>query len=168
MGSSVSLTRRLQKYYDLNYLAKTKRLTEKALLKYGFSNFRVEILEYCDVNNAIEREQYYMDLLLPEYNIAKFAGSNLGFRHRPGTFLKWKTLVLSEEDRKKKALSTINATAAIKIAVSIENINTNDILYYSSLANAGKALGVSRATVSQALLGNRLIKNTFLVRKINK
>ena len=50
----------------------------KALLKYGFSNFKLEILEYCDLDNVIEREQYYINLLKPEYNILDTAGSSLG------------------------------------------------------------------------------------------
>jgi len=31
-------------------------------------------LEYCDKNNIIEREQYYIDLIKPEYNIQNKAG----------------------------------------------------------------------------------------------
>jgi hypothetical protein len=33
-------------------------VTFKALLKYGYSRFKLEILEYCDPSNVIEREQY--------------------------------------------------------------------------------------------------------------
>jgi hypothetical protein len=35
-------------------------------------------LEYCDLENIIDREQYYIDLLKPEYNVLKDAGSSLG------------------------------------------------------------------------------------------
>jgi len=42
----------------------------RALLKYGYSNFSLEILEYCEPSKCIEREQYYIDLLKPEYNIS--------------------------------------------------------------------------------------------------
>jgi group I intron endonuclease len=41
----------------------------RALIKYGYSNFQLDILEYCEPTNCIEREQYYIDLLKPEYNI---------------------------------------------------------------------------------------------------
>ena len=50
-------------------------LINKALVKYGYSNFSLEILEYCDPALAISREQYYIDLLKPIYNLAKVAGS---------------------------------------------------------------------------------------------
>ena len=53
----------------------------RALLKYGYSNFSLDIIEYCEPNVKISREQYYIDLLKYEYNILKKAGSNLGFKH---------------------------------------------------------------------------------------
>jgi group I intron endonuclease len=53
----------------------------KALLKYGYSKFRLEIIEYCEPKDAIKREQYYIDFLEPEYNILKIAGSTLDYRH---------------------------------------------------------------------------------------
>lgn len=52
-----------------------------ALLKYGYSNFSLTILEYCKPNKCLEREQYYIDLLQPEYNILRRAGSSLGYKH---------------------------------------------------------------------------------------
>lgn len=52
-----------------------------ALLKYGYSNFSLFILEYCEPNNCLIREQYYLDTLLPEYNILQKAGSSLGYKH---------------------------------------------------------------------------------------
>lgn len=35
----------------------------KALLKYGYSKFKLDILEYCDPKELAIREQYYMDHL---------------------------------------------------------------------------------------------------------
>lgn len=54
-------------------------------MKYGYSNFILEILEYCDKFDLLNREQYYMNLLKPEYNVLLTAGSNLGFKHSEGT-----------------------------------------------------------------------------------
>jgi hypothetical protein len=42
-------------------------------------------LEFCDKKETLIREQYYIDLLKPEYNILKKAGSPLGFRHSEET-----------------------------------------------------------------------------------
>jgi len=83
IGSSVSLSRRLALYYNLNLLTKFRQnsLIHKAILKYGYSRFKLDILEYCDRKDVIMREQYYMDTFKPEYNILKFAGSAIGFVH---------------------------------------------------------------------------------------
>ena len=56
-------------------------LINKALIKYSYSNFSLEILEYRESNLVVTREQYYIDLLKPEYNILKVAGSPLGYKH---------------------------------------------------------------------------------------
>jgi len=62
----------------------------KALVKYGYSEFSLVIIEYCDPENCVEREQYYIDTVEPEYNILKFAGSNKGFKHSEETLAKLK------------------------------------------------------------------------------
>lgn len=45
----------------------------KALLVYDYVNFTLEILEHCESSVLLEREQYYIDLLKPNYNILKIA-----------------------------------------------------------------------------------------------
>jgi group I intron endonuclease len=65
-------------------LAKVKSRTSiiySALLKHGYDNFTLDIVEYCEVDILIEREQYYFDLLKPEYNILKAANSRIGSKH---------------------------------------------------------------------------------------
>lgn len=42
-----------------------------ALLKHGHSNFKLEILEYCEPSKCLIREKHYWDLFNPEYNLAK-------------------------------------------------------------------------------------------------
>jgi group I intron endonuclease len=66
---------RLKNYFNIyfleNEIKKNKSMIYKAFLKYGYSKFSLEILEYCDSDKRLEREQYYMNLLNPEYNISK-------------------------------------------------------------------------------------------------
>lgn len=90
VGSSVNLSRRLAQYYNINILTKYRDNSRihKGILKYGYSNFKLDILEYCDRKDTINREQYYMDTFKPEYNILKFAGSNIGFVHSSETIEK--------------------------------------------------------------------------------
>nr|YP_009663678.1 hypothetical protein [Dactylella tenuis]QCW06817.1 hypothetical protein [Dactylella tenuis] len=85
IGSSINLGKRLRDYFNISYLEmetkKNKSLIYQSLLKYGYSNFSIDILEYCDKKDIINREQYYFDLLKPEYNILKTARSCLGYKH---------------------------------------------------------------------------------------
>lgn len=85
IGSSVDFTTRLYKYYSLKHLIENKTPIHNAFVKYGYSNFSLEILEYCDAKNTISREQFYIDKLKPEYNILERAGSYLGFKHSEKT-----------------------------------------------------------------------------------
>lgn len=79
-----------------------------ALLKYGYSAFRLEILEKCDPNQTIDREQYYLDLLKPEYNILSVASSSLGMLHSEETKFKISNTLkgrsLSDETKEKMSL----------------------------------------------------------------
>lgn len=43
----------------------------KALGKYGFNNFAFSIIEYCPVEELSKREQYYIDMIKPQYNIRR-------------------------------------------------------------------------------------------------
>jgi len=43
--------------------------------KYGLSAFVFSILEICSKDKLIEREQFWLDLIKPEFNVAKFASS---------------------------------------------------------------------------------------------
>ena len=51
---------------------------QRAFDKYGEEAFIFEILECVETEGLIEREQYHLDTLNPEYNILPTAGSPLG------------------------------------------------------------------------------------------
>lgn len=63
-------------------------MISKALIKYGYASFRLEILEYCNKEECLSREQYYMDLFKPEYNILLKAGSMEGYKYSYARILK--------------------------------------------------------------------------------
>lgn len=146
-------------------MAKSNRPIDRALLKYGFSNFSLEIIEFCDTEELLKREQYYLDSLKPQYNIVEIAGSTLGYKHTPESLQKMRDFVLSDEVRERKMLATANATASRRIPIIVEDIETNEEWEYISIAEAGKALGISRAAVSQAILNNRQIKKKYSVKR---
>jgi hypothetical protein len=102
VGSSVDLSKRFRNYFSVFFLEReTKKgnsAINQALLKYGYSNFSLGILEYCSVpEKVIEREQFYLNLLNPTDNIFKVAGSTSesegGRKHSPDTIAKMKARI---------------------------------------------------------------------------
>jgi len=69
----------------------------KALLKHGYAEFKLEILEYCSADILLKREQHYFDKCKPEYNMLKIAGSPLGYRHSEAAK---KLIGMASKDRK--------------------------------------------------------------------
>lgn len=100
IGSSVNLGYRLKQYYSISFLNRKKSISSisRALVKYGHSKFKLEILEYCepDRTTILKREQHYLDLLKPEYNILKIAGSPLGYKHTEQSLAKIRNRKLSK------------------------------------------------------------------------
>ena len=71
----MDLPKRLKFYYSNSSMEAIIKMSKShicsALLKDGRSNFSVEILEYCEPDKCLEREDYYLKLEKPEYNIAQ-------------------------------------------------------------------------------------------------
>jgi len=92
IGSAKNLKRRLLKYFNVALISEDLSMAiYRALLKYGYSKFSLTILEYCDLDVLLEREQHYIDSLKPEYNICPTAGSTLGKLHTEESKLKIST-----------------------------------------------------------------------------
>ena len=80
----------LRNYFSLSYINSRKELIiSRALIKYGYTNFSLTILEYCKESDLDVKEQYYFDTLNPQYNIQKIAGGSS------------RGLILSEETKAK-------------------------------------------------------------------
>nr|QCW06883.1 hypothetical protein [Drechslerella brochopaga] len=121
IGSALNLSRRFTNYYSRSFLIKETKNSNsviyKALLKHGYSGFQLEILEYCNLDILIEREQYYINLIKPEYNILKTAGSSVGFKHSKASIeliraaaLNRKPKIISEETKYKISESLLGRT----------------------------------------------------------
>jgi group I intron endonuclease len=54
-----------------------------ACKKYGIDQLKFEVVLYCDKADLLMYEQRAIDLLKPEYNIFKVAGSPSGYKHTP-------------------------------------------------------------------------------------
>ena len=67
VGQSIDLSKRFMKYFNLSYINSRKELIiSRALIKYGYANFSVTILEYCKKTDLDIKEQFYFDTLNPQ------------------------------------------------------------------------------------------------------
>ena len=184
VGSAISLTGRFSIYYSLNSLkrklSKGSSAIYSAILKYGHSNFSLDILEYCEPNILIFREQYYIDRLNPKYNILKVAGSRLGSKHSEVTknqmsinnkinhpfFGKRHSI----ESRKKigetlKSIVKVNNKPKVVsietrlklslrvqgVCVKVFNPSNNLVMKFPSITSVAKYFNISNKTVSRYL-----------------
>ena len=138
VGSFSNLQRRFSAYYSVAYLTKYNTITiHRALLKYGYSAFSLHILEYCSKEDLITREQYYIDLYKPDYNILRLAGSSLGFKQ-------------SEEWKVNNILGQPNCMEVI-----VTDLHTNISTSYDSIGLAARALGINDTVISRYFSRNQ-------------
>lgn len=79
IGSSINIIKRKRKHkFHLDKGDHSNQHLQRAWIKYGgVNNFRFDIIIECSEGELVEREQYYIDLLNPEYNICRTAYSTL-------------------------------------------------------------------------------------------
>lgn len=153
VGSSVSLSRRFSQYYSFNYIKNSlgngSSLIYCTLLKYGYSNFSLDIIEYCESGLLKKREQYYLYLLKPKYNILKIADSRLGSKQ--------------SEASKQLISNTLKNRLKKLLPIKIMNIKTNTIKYFANNLEAAKYLGVSVRTLSRYKNKRTIFLNKYLI-----
>ena len=82
VGSSINLSERERIHIrQLNKQAHSNAHLQSAWNKYGEDTLTFEVLEYWEPEFLISMEQWWMNMLRLEYNIAQVAGSPLGYTH---------------------------------------------------------------------------------------
>jgi excinuclease UvrABC nuclease subunit len=159
VGSSINLSKRFASYFSIKYLAykNGRSYIRSALLLYGYSSFSLKILEYCKAEECIVKEQYYLDLLKPDYNILLKAGSTLGRKLTPETREK-----LSKARKIKN--NTIKATAAITKPVSVTDILTSKTIVYPSMVSAQATLKAGNGSFHYCLKHNTLYRKRYVIK----
>lgn len=133
------------------------------MLKYGYSNFNLEILEYCEPSEVVSREQHYLDLLQPEYNILKNAGSTLGYKHTEETLVKFRArkpspehlailrenvkFLNSEEQRVKARERILEINLKKGVSVKVLDQENNTTVTYDSIRKAAVAMGCQKNAI---------------------
>lgn len=103
---------------------------QNAWNKYGEDNFDFNVIEICDKDSLLNREQYYMDIVKPEYNIRTEARS-----HR---------IEFTEEIRAKMRAARVKRVTRPETRIKL-----------SILAKGRKFSDEHRAKLSIAQIGNK-------------
>lgn len=175
VGSATNLNRRISKYFSAkllkNILLVNNSIIYSSLLKYNYSNFSFNILKYCELNLLLIKEQYYLDLLKPKYNICKIAGSRLNVKHSNETILKFKNRKFSNDSifrmrsAKTRIINHLLITGHITIVINKKN---NNIKQYFSIRSAAKDLNAAHGSLIYCRNNNLLFRNTYLIIKLMK
>ena len=177
------LNERFRRYFNHSYLSSSKRgasLISKALLKYGYEGFRLEILEYCPSSIVLDREQFYIDKLNPEYNILKIAGSNLGYKHSEASLklmsdasksrneseevLKFKREIMLERKLSEDHLERMAKNNPFRVPIILSNIETGENKEFTSLIQAALFLDVHMTTVKRYLVNSKPYKGYMITK----
>jgi group I intron endonuclease len=167
VGSATDLKRRLQQYFYAKYLLRNPSMHIcNSLFKNGYSVFSLEILEYCSVEILLEREKYYIDLLLPEYNVSKEPTSPmLGRIHSEETRANMSAAALGRtfDDTSLAKMSTAkfgnthsnskNHPNSIKLEVT--DLEKNISTIFNSIGEAARALNIAQSVISGYLIRNQ-------------
>lgn len=86
VGSAVNISQRWYTHKtELRGNRHSNQRLQNSWNKHGESEFRFSVIEECKPELLIEHEQYWIDELNPYYNIARIAGSQLGYKHTDET-----------------------------------------------------------------------------------
>jgi len=157
IGQSIDLAKRFIKYFSISYLKNRKSLViSRALIKYGYSNFSLEILEYCDIADLTQREQYYLDKLTPRYNTLKTAASSRGYKHNQETKSQISESLKGIYIKEKSALYGRTHTEETKAIMSYKKFDVKNPLF-GKLHNEQ-----SKSIMRQKALGRKHSEETLL------
>jgi group I intron endonuclease len=109
----------------------------------------------------LDKEQFYLDLLITEYNILKYAYSLFGFKHSQNTIDKLKAKIISPEHKKILSLihkgKTVNSETRNKLAIATASYKKNNPLTPEALDNI-KSKTTAREGVSVSVLNTQTNK----------
>ena len=175
VGSSIDLNRRLKEYLNPLYinrnLKKGNSAIMNALLKYGNIKFGIRFLEIIDLDPKLSKseiksiiltkEQYYINLIKPEYNINFTAGSNFGRFFSEEVKIKMSLAKLGKPGNKKGAILSTKSRILFReksgMAKSIIMLNENnkELAKFKSIQIASEITGISRNRISRCARGIR-------------
>jgi group I intron endonuclease len=126
VGSAINFkNRKYGHFYKLKKNTHSNNKLQHHYNKYGAFDLLFSIIEFCPKEKLIEREQFYIDTLKPEFNLSPTAGSTLG-------------VIPSEESKLQKS----------KKMKGVANVGEKNGMYGKVSMNKGKTGIFSEETLS--------------------
>lgn len=141
--------------------------------KYGIDNFQVELIEILDEKTSeeiLQREEFYIQTLNPEYNICKFPTQggkpNLGKKLSED----WKKHIKEKSSQYKHSEETLkivtenNKKGAVKL--KFINLETNEELNFNSWKDASNYFGITPEGLQKAEKRSGIYKKIWKIEKL--
>jgi len=152
IGSAVNLNkRRINHLSDLRNKRHPNKMMQRMFNKHGEMNFIFDVIEnVSSEHNLINREQFYIDTLMPTINILKIANSSLGSKHTEKT-----RLLMSEKAKKRLTHNTQNLISA-PLKKRIISIKNGEETVFNSISDFEKSLEMNgtNGSLRRKLLNN--------------
>jgi hypothetical protein len=122
----------------------------RALLKHGHSNFSLTILEYCEAEQCLEREDFYLSCFPHEYNILPKAGSSLGYKHSEESKQKISDAMVGNTNSNSNSKNQPNSQQ-----IEVTDIKNDTTTSYVSMGEAARALNLPNFNI----IRNYILRN---------
>lgn len=157
IGSSIDIYNRFHEHLHLlKRNSSHNNHLQNAWNKYGEDAFDISVLEFCNPEIRFSREQYYIKMIQPEYNLTESVIANYGHSCSEETKLK-----ISETLKKRYKLGELHAYKQdhAQRSCKIYDIHTYECFgHYSSIADACRALNYRKGSFE-----SRIIRNKYCV-----
>jgi hypothetical protein len=162
IGSSVNILRRFNEHKSrLNRKIHKNIHLQRAFNKHGINCFVYEVLCYCTEEHLLGIEQYYLNVLNPEYNICKIAYSTLGTK-QPNKFSGAALEKMSKAREGKARISVDGAHIMVKVNYTIKEEQNPD-RSFSTIKEITKALNIPHSTVINGIKRKNKVYNKFFI-----
>lgn len=165
IGSAKVFSRRaLYHIFQLERNKHNNRFLQNSWNKYGSGSFKFEIIEFCEVEKRLEREQYYIDNINPHYNLSPYATggaskesytSEVRKKMSEETVSRWKNLSEEEKQIRREIVGSSNRLR-LSIPVLQFDRNGNFLKEFSSIVEAAKAVNLKEATTISLCCKNKI------------
>lgn len=180
IGSSKNLNKRYKEHFNSlkNNNHHSSKL-QRSYNKYKENAFKFEILEECNIDKLIEREQYYMDNYKPFFNInpkasscegrvltknhkLKISNSNKNKIRSEELKLRWSNIKKENPNPELYKLIVEKAKEVNSIKVLKYNKNMEFIKEYSSMTEAARDINGDPSTISKVCKGKIKSHRNFI------